>query len=362
MRKRHERTPGRDRGRTRGKDIERSERPERGGRTAGARRGTARRKFTYHKRTAEDVNRRQQAGQGSGVSYINGDFKRYSVSDGDNVIRILPPTWEDAEHFGLDLYVHYGIGPDNSAFLCPKRMRNEECPICEASQEADADGDEDLARRLAPSHRVLYWLIDRDKEKEGPMLWAAPYRSIDKELAARMVDKRTGEVLNIDDPDEGYDVSYTKTGKAERTRYEGVQIDRHSSDLGRNADEWLEYITEHPLPDLLNFVDTDQIEEVFSAGSSKRDHKEDDRDEDTRGRSRSRRHEPEPEEDEDSIPGYEDVMSMDFDELCDTIEEFGIAIDPDDYPEGEEQELAEDIAAELGVEAEPAPARSRRRR
>lgn len=361
MRERNTRTPRRSREEQRRNT--RAERPSRGRDRSGQGKRGGGRKFHYRERSAEDVTRRQEAGRGGGASFIEGDFNRFSVSDGDNLIRILPPTWDDAEHFGLDLYVHYGVGPENGAYLCPKKMQGEECPICDAVKEADADGDEKLARQLAPSHRVLYWVIDRDREKDGPLLWASPYRSIDKEIASQMVDKRTGEVLNIDDPDNGYDVSFTKTGKADRTRYEGVQISRHSSDLGRNADDWLDFITENSLPSILKFVDPDEIEDVFNAGGSRheRDHggSDDGAVHSRRERSeRGRRPDPEPEAPEDLT--YEEVMDMDINELCELIDEEGLNINPDDYPEDEVDELAEDVAGELELEPAPKPRRGRR--
>jgi hypothetical protein len=78
--------------------------------------------FRYQPRTAEDLKKRASQDGSNRDSMFNQDVKMYKPKEGDNNIRILPPTWPDAKHFGFDGYVHYDIGPDGAAYLCLEKM------------------------------------------------------------------------------------------------------------------------------------------------------------------------------------------------------------------------------------------------
>src|SRR3990167_9112427 len=167
-------------------------------------------RFEYQERTAEDMQNRQRSFSGRD-SYFSGKAKFFITKAGTNKIRILPPTWDGAKHYGLDIYVHYGIGPDNVGYLCLDRMQGEKCPLCEARAVADKEQDEELAKALRSTRRVAVYIIDRNAESEGPKMWAMP-QTVDKEICAQAWDKETGEVYALDNPDEGYDVAFEVEG------------------------------------------------------------------------------------------------------------------------------------------------------
>ena len=236
----------------------------------------------------------KRASQSGGLfdSIFKSDFTIWKVKDGDNNIRFLPPTWEHPEHFGMDVFVHYGIGSDNQAYLCLDKMKGETCPVCEEKKQADKAGDSDYARELSANKRVLVWLIDRDNEETGPQLWAMPW-TVDRDIATLCIDKRTREILFIDSPDEGYDVTFTKTGAKMKTKYIGVKVARRPSPLSDDDDvvgEWMDYITENSLPDTLQYFDAEHIADV--AAGKKTDKDDDDDDDDapkTRASKKSRK-------------------------------------------------------------------------
>lgn len=286
---------------------------------------TRSRKFQYVPRSSDQVKDRQDRAGNDREDILVKGVDKFAPHKGDNCIRILPPTWDDAEHFGLDVYVHYGVGSDNGSFLCPRMMKTGDCCICEERKQAEADGDEDYMRKLAYSHRVLYYLLDRDDEKKGVQVWAAPFASIDKNVTAQTRDSRSGEILNIDDPDEGYDVEFTKEGEKERTKYSGVRVVRHSSDLGRDQDEYLETVMETPLTDLLVHASNEHIENVFFGSvPSNKNKKLDEADE------------------------WEKIHEMSWDELDDLIDEERLNLDSDDFKS--EFDLADEVCNELGIE------------
>ena len=220
--------------------------------------------FKYQERTSEDMESRQKSFSGRD-SYFSKDVKFFITKSGTNKIRILPPTWEDAKHYGHDIFVHYGIGPDNVGYLCLDRMSAEPCPLCEARQEADHTGDEDLAKALRATRRVAVYVIDRGAPAEGPKIWAMP-QTVDKEICAQAWEKESGEVLALDHPDEGYDISFTVEGQGQTKKYVGIRLSRRSSpvsDDDKQATAWLEYISEHPIPGELVLHKYNEIKQAF---------------------------------------------------------------------------------------------------
>ena len=340
---------------------------DRGGRSSG-------RRFEYQGRDADTVNKRSTQGANEFDKFILDSVKLFKVNDGDNAIRILPPTWEKPKHYGYDIWVHYGVGPDRQTYLCAHKMKGEPCPICEERQRVLDDGDEKGAKELEPKRRVLVYMIDREAKNEGLQAWAMPW-TVDRDICSISVDKRSGEVLPIDHPDEGYDIFFKKSGQKDRTEYTGVQADRHSSSLGN--DRWLDAAVETPLPDTLVFFDYDHIAKVFGGGGSLKGRDDergshsshggssrggrggsDDRDDpprrgsDREDRGSSRRRDPE--------HTWADIHAMTSKELDDLADKLNVSTKGFDSDE----ELADELCAELKLEQErePEPEPESRRR
>lgn len=222
--------------------------------------------------------------------FVKDHIKSWKPNDGVNIIRLIPATWKNPEHYGFDLYVHYGVGPDRQSYLDLTKMTDKPDPITEEHGMALRDGDQKYAKEIESKRRCGVFLIDRDNEKEGVQFWAMPW-TVDADLNKLAVDKRTGETLNIDDPEDGYDVEFEKTGKDRNTKYEAVSIARRSSPLGSR--KWLEYAVDNPIPDQLVYFDYDHIAKAFGGGGAHRG-REDEREErdgddrDSRGGSRGR--------------------------------------------------------------------------
>lgn len=294
-------------------------------------------KYRGKERKTEDVVRRSKQAGGSYDSILSPDISMFKAREGEGTVRILPPTWDLDGKWGNDwaiqIYMHYGVGPDEASYLCSDKLKGEPCPVCEARR--DADGDE--AQQLKPSWRALCWIIDRANEKAGPQVWSMP-ATVFREINNRSVNKKTNAVICIDDPEEGYDVVFNRVGTDLRTDWNGINIDQDPSpihDDEKKQARWLKYIEENPLPDCLNFYDPDYIEKVLSGKVEKRRRKaadEDDEDqeeaprqrrtaraaaedddEDEAPRSRRGRAEPE-EEDEDEAPRRRRRASADEDD------------------------------------------------
>ena len=347
------------------------EEPTRGGRDRGdsgrgRERGDSRGSssgFSYQKRSAEDMNKRASMGSKDFDSYLRDDVKMFKPNDGANTIRILPPTWAGPKHYGQDLWVHYGVGPDSQTYLCNLKMKGDACPICEERDRARKSGEsEEYIKDLEPVRRVLLYLVDREHEKDGVQAWASPW-TIDRDIIKISVDRRTGDVLPIDDPEEGFDVEFDKTGKGVGTKYVGMAIARRESSLGDS--KWLEFAVKNPLPEILEYYSYDHVEKAFGGGGahktrSDKDSRGDDRD------SRSRDRDPEPRDaaghdnkqqdsrrsrDDPKEPEYdwEGIHSMSTQELDDLVATHGDLAGIDPNKADSDEQLADWICADLKI-------------
>ncbi len=250
--------------------------------------------FRYEKRSKDTLKERANMKGGNFDTIFKPKFKQWKPKDGKNRIRILPPTWKGAKHYGLDIFINYNIGADNQSYLSLDKHDRGPDPLAEARREAQKEGDKEYAKKLQPNQRILYWIIDRNDEEEGPLLWAAPF-TFDKALSNLCIDEDTKDVIFIDDPENGRDVRFYKEGTGLTTKYDASKMkvldEGPVHDDEGQQDEWLDFITDNPLPDVLNFYDYDHIKATFGGEIGSRDDdkaSDDDDEKPARGRSRSR--------------------------------------------------------------------------
>jgi hypothetical protein len=224
------------------------------------------RRFQYKPRDPNVVKTRATQRGSDFDSIFKEGLKIFKPKEGKNTIRILPPGWEGADHYGYDAYINYGIGINDQAYLSLSEMRKEADPLHEARRKAERAGDKELADSLRPTKRVMMFLIDRTAEDEGPQLWPAPW-TVDKAFCSLSIDDESGAALPVDDPDEGHDIRFYKEGTGRTTKYpaERMRILKPSklSENERLAEEWLEQIAENSIPECLNFYDYDHIAAAF---------------------------------------------------------------------------------------------------
>lgn len=351
------------------------DRDDRGSRDRGDDRGSSRRssgsgsRYEYEPRSAESVRNRASKGANDFDKIVQDHIKMWKVNDGDNRIRIMPPGWKKADHFGFDIYVHYGVGPDRQSYLDLAKMKDEADPINEEREkfkremDSESKGDQAYLKELESKRRVGIYLIDRDNEREGVQFWAMPW-TVDRDIVKVSVDKSSGEVLPIDHPEDGYDVEFEKKGAKDRTEYLGVAIARRSTPLGKS--EWLDYALDNPIPDQLKYYDYDYIAKAFGGGGehkerdrgdSRDDRGSRDRDErggDDRGRDRDDKRGSSRDRDEGKADDltWETIHEMRPRELEALIDQEKINIDPREAKDDED--LADWICDELKIKkAEP---------
>ncbi len=224
--------------------------------------------FQFRPRSAAGVQQRAQETDAGWDRPFRPDVNLWKPKAGDNTIRILPATWEGADYYGYDVYMNYGVGPDRrSAYLSIHHHLRQPDPLYEAYQRARREGNNDLEREFRATHRQAYWLIDRADVEAGPMLWPAPVTTFDRNLAAAGIDPDTGEVLQIEDPVNGFDVSFRKEGEGIKTRYTGIVVHRRPSPLHHDqniAQQWLKYVVDNPIPKTLVFYPAERIKAAMT--------------------------------------------------------------------------------------------------
>ena len=84
-------------------------------------------KFRGGDRSSEDVTRRSKMSGGNYDNYLSSDAPFFKAKEGENTVRIMPPTWDDQEKWGngweIVVWLHRNVGPDNGTYLCLDKMK-----------------------------------------------------------------------------------------------------------------------------------------------------------------------------------------------------------------------------------------------
>lgn len=230
-----------------------------------------RRAFDYQPPSYEEATKLTERRGGSKFdNWIRENGPRFfKPKAGDNFIRILPNTWVGSKHYALPIRLHRDIGPDRQAYLCLNEndfSPEKNCPICDersslVRRKADQKEVDDLRARTTS----LIYLIDRSGEDQGPLIWSISNKS-DLEILAQSLEKRAQRYLPIAHPVDGYDIEFFREGEGINTRYRGFKVARSTSPITDDADkmdEWLNYIEDNPLPDILQFYPAERIKLTF---------------------------------------------------------------------------------------------------
>ena len=223
--------------------------------------------FQYKPRSQESFQKREAQQIQAADSMFDRAVIEFRPHDGENNIRILPPGWNQPDHYGVPLFVHYGVGVDRTAFLSLTRHLGKRDPIAEVHTVAMRNNDEKRAKESRVSERVAFFLIDRANPDKGPQLWNAPKASIDAAIRSVCFDAKTNEPLYPDDPENGYDIFFHKSGKGLKTSYSKVELARRPSPL--HADpvtkkQWLDFVLANPIPSMLKFYSYERIAAVMN--------------------------------------------------------------------------------------------------
>ena len=266
-------------------------------------------KFKFRRKAPSQEKMKERA-EARGMGYdsiFKGHAQIFRCKEGDNTIRILPATWDEPEHHAYDIWIHRNVGADNQTYLCLDKMRKKPCPICKAVRQMQERGETEEAKKLAVRRDVIVYVINRDGDAKTPNVYQMSWRA-DRDILQLAKSKRTGKFLEIDRENDGYDLTINRQGTGLKTRYL-YNIERDPSPIHEKAsvqDSILQYITENPLPDLLNFYDGDYIEQVLFGAADKGGRDEDDEDDEDDDNRKGKYRDEEDDEDEEDDGDDED--------------------------------------------------------
>lgn len=147
----------------------------------------------------------------------NIDTQQFKASNGSNLVRILPP-WSEEGFFYKDYWVHFIETTDNEGksvtrpVLCIQKEQGKKCPACEYRAQLNKSSDEsdkELAKKFRYSHRYTMQIIDQNNPDKGILLWSVSAKMMEEIL--KWFEKE--DWGDITDPEEGYDLEFTRTGK-----------------------------------------------------------------------------------------------------------------------------------------------------
>lgn len=156
---------------------------------------------------------KENATTGRTVHFLNVPHKKYAFHIKKNLLSIIPFTVTQKNIDGIDpgdlwykaqVFVHPNIGVNKISVLCPAKMLNRRCPICEADRQLESEGidwNDQERMLLRAKKREIYNVIDMDKPEDGVQILEASYHVFGKKLDAEVEDDEENGVFP--DPDEG---------------------------------------------------------------------------------------------------------------------------------------------------------------
>jgi hypothetical protein len=174
-------------------------------------------------------------------------IKQQKLVAGDNFMRIIAPKFSKyppnkLPFYGREVFIHSNIGSDRRTFICTRKTRldgtnNRPCPICELADQIRAlNPDDKRLEALYASCRYFFFVYnvkDQSTEAEG-LHWIDAPKKIKDNIVSISRDRRTGNYVDVSDPQTGADIEFSRVGTKLSTTYEGFKL----SNNGVPPEEW----------------------------------------------------------------------------------------------------------------------------
>lgn len=202
------------------------------------------------------------------ASGSGGDFM--SISEGRNVVRILPPKAGVRSPFYV-VDQHYIKVPGAASaikFVCPRKSMRKPCPACAKAEEMKRSGnpvDADMAKEFWPRRRAYVNVIDRSDPEHGPKILGCS-KTVHESLVNMRQDATAGG--DYTHPYKGFDIVITRKGQGLDTEYQ-VNGARETSKLApddQTASDWIEM--QHDLTTLVKVHTEEEIRSMLSGKPS----------------------------------------------------------------------------------------------
>jgi len=162
-----------------------------------------------------------------GLQFLNPEmgFETFVAQDGDNSIRIVPPLSDDKDGklWGIDVYAYYVNG---RSFLSPRTFDPNATDPFKDMYDKLKQEDPEAAKAFKGSKRSLTFVLDM-MDDEKLKIFSAPPTVIDEILKVSK-NRRTGELIPVEDPKDGRIIFFNKSGQGIQTRYGAFSLDTES--------------------------------------------------------------------------------------------------------------------------------------
>lgn len=204
----------------------------------------------------------------------------WKCGNGQHIIDIIPylvgkfdPTREEGEGaYILDIWVHYGVGINEDAYVCMNLTGDmgKKCPVCEHRAKLERQGaSKDEVKQFKSKRRALYNIVcyDSNKDEEaGVQVWDSPHYLTERQILEVARNPRTGRRIQYAHPDTGKSVAFNRTGEKAMTRFEGLMLQDRDEPI---SDDILE--AAHALDELIHWPTYDEIADAFFGDNSEED-------------------------------------------------------------------------------------------
>lgn len=212
----------------------------------------------------------------------NGKASYWSPSDGENIIRFLPPMKQNQE---VMPYLHHKVHwIDGTPYECPNQELTdkdgnlhaaEPCPACKASKKLykiseKGSEERDLAYDLSGKDRYVFRIIDRIKNIPAEPEFYEVGPTIFKKFYSILASQKFGNIVN---PKDGRDFNIDKQGTGRLTKYDSSMPEPNVSQIFDNLDDMktvLQKATNMKYNELISFKSVSElkvaVEEYLNPG------------------------------------------------------------------------------------------------
>lgn len=138
-----------------------------------------------------------------------------------------PKVSEGDLSYVIDLWVHQGVGPLNTPYVCQTKTFHENDPICEYIASKRIPTDE--WKKISAKRRTLYlvWVHDEDRkeEKKGIQIWDVAHFFFEAKVDEIAKSPRGGGAISFSDVDNGKSIAFTIRKSGTYTDAGGQQRD-----------------------------------------------------------------------------------------------------------------------------------------
>lgn len=146
---------------------------------------------------------------------------RMKLEDGENYLRLLPPTMEylkeSVDYISVDYLIHYRLGYEGNYQheVCPRTNgKQNRCPVCEAVNKLYATkdaSDKELAGRIRAKTRYCFNVLDLNNLEKGVQILEQGSQ-IYTEILKFIANPKYSDILDLD---KGRNVTITKIPEKE---------------------------------------------------------------------------------------------------------------------------------------------------